>query len=498
MDKIHHLNKNQSEDFAPLGKEPPGGTRTIRINDTEIVKINDELISHPCDRVKLDESSFHKSSHNNTDADPRRPEPNDRVAKLHTLHPPIIINLRNDAKPEHKDTREILSESEINYLHKNNYPAILFIHGFNVPYGEYSQQIIGINSRQGKSVDSQSSLDRSDFSFEFSQSSSTIMKSQKILENEFNNSLPFGFRLRDEELNGSGAHNWFTHMEYNINQAAGKISDKNYSKYARIINIAWSGDVLPIRYLDAEEIADAAGKRLVNLIKQLESERIKIYIIAHSLGGRVALNTMETLAENSDENVLQQVFLWQPAVPNYSLSNSERFDHSIKYNSHFPNAHLSTKKITVLYSKNDWILRYYYFIITRIGITPKDLFTSEDQCQLIYRFMDKDPIELLAFTKLIEGDIHSLSNAKQTEKEFDLILRILKECYRMSQATQAMGYQGVDLKDPFMRKLITNKKLILVNQNFLNDHCAMKIPDNEMMELAYKRWIINKQHGIDF
>lgn len=486
------IKANPHQDYIPIGKEADSKLKELVVLNSEIIKVEDTPIEYPCDRINPADYSFKKSELEKKENDPRIPSHNEKLLKIYTLFPPIIVNLRKDAKPESKDTREVLTPLELEYF-KHKGSAIVFIHGFNVEYGEYANQIVGLKEETASHFSSQSTLDNS---LIYSESVSTLLKNQVLVEQHFNKTKPLPFRLNDEDLNGIGAHNWFVHMENNINLASGLFSYNDYSRYRRLIHIAWSGDVLPSNYLDAEEIADESGKALVNLIKQLSDHEIKIYIIAHSLGSRVLLNSMQFLSENGLNQPIKQVFLWQAAVSDCALSNDPKRDHSVKNNAHFTKAHLAAEKITVLYSKNDWVLRYYYFLINRIGLSPKQFFNPSEAFSLFYRFMDENPLEILATAKLIEGDVKQLTHLARNDKNLDLFIRMLKECYRLTKTALAMGYHGVDLKDPFMHDLINKGKLILVNQINLTGHSAMKIPDEITLNIIYKRWIVNARHGI--
>src|SRR5690606_10905025 len=99
--------------------------------------------------------------------------------------------------------------------------------------------------------------------------------------------LYIGIQL--DHLNGSGAHHWYLHMEDNLNRATGRFDRSDYSKYTRLIHLAWSGDVSSLDYMTAETRANKAGFGLARVIDQLTAEGIAVNIIAHSLGNRVLL-----------------------------------------------------------------------------------------------------------------------------------------------------------------------------------------------------------------
>lgn len=492
--QIDHSN---SDTFLPLGQEADTQAKEVIIPQHEIIQVKERIIPYPCDRVEISPEDF-KITDEHNEEDPRRPKTGEKLLQLYSLAPPIVVNLRKDASLTHPDTRELLTQSELEYLNSQAKTAVLFIHGFNLRYGGFSPQIIGLKENQSPVVREGALLFPESF-FKQSPSLSTVCRTQAILEQQFNHAQPWPFKLMDEDINGHEAHNWFVHMEHNLNCAAEKFKKDDYTKLTRLVHIAWSGDVLLCNYLDAEEYADEAGKRLTNLLKQLEDSKIKIYVIAHSLGSRVLLSAMQHLSCTGFENSLEQVFLWQAALPNNALSNDPNRDYSIKNNCHFPEAHLASKKIMVLYSKNDWILHFYYYLINRLGVSPRQLLPYQEGWELLHRANDRSVLEMMTRASSLNQDAQIMKlveNSNDVSELADFSVQLLKDSYQTSDIDKAMGYYGVDTQDPFMRQLIEHGKLIQVNQVCLEGHSEMKIPTQTLMNSVYKAWIMHPRHGI--
>ena len=87
-------------------------------------------------------------------------------------------------------------------------------------------------------------------------------------------------RILLAKLNGTDDHNWWIHMEDNLNHATGQFDRKNYLPYTRVINVAWPGDPkFSGDYLVANQSSVEPGRRLAKLLKQLKQHDIKINII---------------------------------------------------------------------------------------------------------------------------------------------------------------------------------------------------------------------------
>ena len=377
------------------------------------------------------------------------------------LFSPIIIHIRQDVKDIY--SREVLTDHELNYFKSNQNNAVIFIHGFNVPYGDFSKQILelkpmAVTNNASTAITYMQADEVPSLYPVYKTSDSTIcVKNNILIANNFSldkSILPNDLTWLDNLLNGSGMHNWLVHMEDNLNTATNQFDHKNYSKYTRLIHVAWSGDLGLMDYMEAEEPANQAGEKLLTLIKQLRENDIKIYVIAHSLGNRVLLtllNQVGLLFPNAIENC----FLWQAAIVNTALSSDRNADKTLKQNSSFIYAHLASKKFVVLYSKKDDVLAYAYRAANEIGFSP-DQFLSKNY-----------------FKTQNEREKLSLPN--------------------QSINTLAMGLVGPDEKT---KSLLKNKLLCVDQSDYLFGHSDIKIPDAVLMNKIYKNIILNPELGI--
>ena len=284
--------------------------------------------------------------------------------KIHYLTPPMICNMRDDADVKHPWTRFTLNQEELNYCKQSNNCAIIFIHGFNVVYGEFGKHFEDVDLVDLSTLDELADLPLSGkLSAICSSVNATsyrelpwLIKRFPIIS-QYKNSQLDKWLDSQTYLNGKGAHNWFVNMEYNLNHANG-FSHKNFKSYRRIINIAWSGDMsCALNYPHATKTAKTAAKKLTKLITQLKKHNLKISIIAHSLGCGVTLMAMQHLAEQGFNNVIDCVTLWEAAVPcDVFFPIRPKHLSSPLDPWYLPNAVQAAKKIIVLSSHNDNIL----------------------------------------------------------------------------------------------------------------------------------------------
>jgi len=291
--------------------------------------------------------------------------------KLRLLHPPIIIDLRT----ENKKQNYLLSKTELEYFQTTQSNATLFIHGYNVDFGEFGQQISALISKTNHLCPTAGQVYYQDHSnllnpskssllkLKFTDAPATVWRDRQHLKNIFGHAMRY-FKLTNDRLNGDGAHNWWLHIEYNLNKAAGFKGFNYYyqpkqPQYTRIINIAWSGSPASgLDYLAIQPIAEKASVKLVDLIKQLKDNHIKINIIAHSAGNIVLIKAMHLLGQQTPfKNCIENTFMWEAALPNTALSpKADLFDNSFTDFWQTEKAYLAAKKIHVLYSKHDNIL----------------------------------------------------------------------------------------------------------------------------------------------
>ncbi|MDF2941122.1 MAG: hypothetical protein K0R66_1764 [Gammaproteobacteria bacterium] len=230
--------------------------------------------------------------------------------ELDLLAPAIVVDCRAGAP------NPGLSSEQLAYLEANGNNATLFIHGFDVPVGNYGEAP-GLK----------------DLGF-------TLYRDSAI----------------DPSINGMGAYNWFVSMEHNLNVAAG-FDGKDFSKYSRIVGIIWDGDPPSILdYIVAVKEAGLASQAVLAVIKQLIQHNIHINLMAHSLGNQVLLKALESLGQDPEcAQAIDHIFMWEAAIPDNSFSDpAVNQDFSKDYA--FPSAHKAFKKATVLYSQHDNIL----------------------------------------------------------------------------------------------------------------------------------------------
>ncbi len=458
--KIHKIKNNL---LSYLGMDQDCKFSEIIIKNSEIIQVNNQVISNPLDRIKVDKLSFNKYNSSTTD----------KLIEIKLLMPPIIINLNAD--------KASLSLDEIEYFKSHGSNATIFIHGFSTKAGGYSNQLINASSNIYQGL-------------EYSDSLRTIYIDPKKIANQYSD----GYEIIDDcHLNGTEAHNWFIHMENNLNIATGQFNNKDYRSYFRLINIIWPGDLFFGNFIDAEDNADQSGVKLAKVINQLKSHDIEVNIIAHSLGARVALSLMQELASKGSVNSIEHVILWQAAVPNTILNEDPTKDRTVKYKSHFTLAHKSCKNITILYSHRDKILKYIFYLSEYIGISIRQFIYLNESVPYYSDMLDRVFIETWkATTKYLEYVNLESKHLLQTDDiDYDDLFSRMK--YNIDKLMYpikkplAMGYQGADTSDPMIMRLIKEKKLLQINQTFLSSHSGMKIPD-QAMKVVYKKWIINK------
>lgn len=412
------------QDVGSVSVEPQEQPQQLQIDNVEIAQIGTQRTPYPSDYTKIQTVDFIKATKSALPDEDLKPD--DKMVTAKILFPPMIINLRGD------NPNTQLSQEQIQYIKDCGNNITIFIHGYNIEEGAYACHFSDIiKKRVGLNIV---------FSPQLSNTRSTIYRDLEMLKKKFPDLDDMNMIEWDNSpssihnLNGTEAHSWFIHMEDNLNRATGHFDRTDYSKYTRLLYVAWPGDVLGgIGFNMAEDNADIAGTSIVKTIRQLSAAGIQINIIAHSLGCRVLLKAMDILGENEEIEILNDVFLWEAAVPQTALSNKPRKDKSLRGNAKFINAHKSAKKITVLYSKYDKVLTKLYKL-------------------------DKSIVDLIGTEEHV-----SMNTASKRQKK--------------SIVYPALGAEGPDRKDGFIKKLIKQKKIICVNcSDLIKSHSAMKQP----------------------
>ncbi|SOB76872.1 Alpha/beta hydrolase of unknown function [Marinobacter sp. LV10R510-11A] len=296
----------------------------------------------------------------------------EREARAIHLPPPVMINLR-EAAPASED---LLTDEQLDYFRANGNNALIYIHGYNVPQGEWGRFLNRKDSQKRYGGHGPTPTNA------WHPNKATTWQDAEALSDT--SAAP----PKEDQLNGTGAHNWAIHMEYQLNRAAG-FDGQDWMPYSRIINISWPGNTGSTDFMQAELNAMTTGRRLAPLLLQLAGAGIAINLISHSLGARVALTALNILGTIGKSNLVDHLFLWQPAVADNALTNdSSRDVHPLGLGV-FPSAHSAARKIVVLHSRGDGILGsnnsednawWRYAIPPHIRIASKawDLATADD------------------------------------------------------------------------------------------------------------------------
>ena len=466
-----------------------------------------------------------------------------------SLAPAVIVNAREDRQPgADPSARDLLRADELRYFQKNGNNATIFIHGFNVPYGRFSHQAQlfdwGHDILRNQAVAPR--LSYNDKLATTYRDRDTLARQYRRWQERYPH-LYAGIDL--ENLNGSDAHNWFIHMEDNLNRATGLFNRDDYRKFTRMIHLAWSGDVFVTDYMAAESRANDAGFVLAGLIDQLVGAGIAVNLIAHSLGNRVLLVAMNLLGQMPQrQECIAHAFMWQPAVPDTALSNDPGKDSSVLRNWNFIHAHRAAKKIVVLHSNRDNILgthaddqsfqedlaageemealsgkiRGMYRVATLAGVPGMQVRFMPWSVPALYArnlVVDNLPRIEQALQDEIARDGNGLFTDHLLPKRHEYLLpalgpllyarRVTREMaadsmktfralaraeYEIKRPRPAMGYDGPEIEnDLFVRRMRDEGKIALVNQSlWLFSHSGMRIPTPDLLREVYRRQIMER------
>jgi hypothetical protein len=400
----------------------------------------------------------------------------------------------------------------------------VFVHGFNVPFGAFPKRLLDI---EVSFDDVNSQLD-----IQYAQGNRTVYSDLSILQTQFPDiaqlltmdkklanlppELNSSTNPDQDALNGTDAHNWFIHMEDNLNQATNQFQRDDYTKYTRCIHVAWSGDGGALNYVAATKNADTAAPRLAKLLAQLQGAKININIVAHSLGNRVLLGALNQMGTTAPEGV-EHIFMWEPAVSELALSPTKINDHSlIKHD--FPNAVQAVEKITVLYNQYDTTLAVPYWLASYFGIDVGDklgdllhnweaihgngliddlknsLLKTYPQIQDRLRAVlyDKDFNHLMG--QWIEAFAIHPGNDTKVRANMNEFSGILTRYSQQFDCAQVLGFVGIK-----NRKLLEQLKDKYVPANMLKwatGHSYMHTPSADVMKYGYKKYLLNQTNGI--
>jgi len=256
-----------------------------------------------------------------------------RATAIH-LPPAVMINLREEMPSDQ------LTKEQLAYFQNNGNNALIYIHGYNVDHGEWGR-FLKDSTPVGPGQQAILSW--------HNDTPSTVWQDAQSVSNDQS------AHLEPDDINGSGAHNWAINMEYQLNRAAG-FDGEDWMPYSRIINVSWPGNTGTTDFIQAEFNAMSSGRRLVGLFQQLQGAGIAINVITHSLGARVALTALNILATLQRTDIVDHLFLWEPAVADNALSNDPENDVHPLGLGVFPAAHRAARQIVILHSRGDGIL----------------------------------------------------------------------------------------------------------------------------------------------
>ena len=489
----------------------------VQLTQSDVISINNKAIAYPQLAVQTQSSDWTAATA--SDLPGATLNPGDKQLQADVLFPVILKNLREDAP---SDAQQTLSQDEINYFKQAGNNATVFIHGFNVPFGEFPNAISNIEKEPDLLSNEALGINKLDVTYATSERTyycgleklKNIYPKVGNLLDPFNLDLPPNLqdmpKCPNDGLNGTGAQNWFIRMEDNLNRATNQFKRDDYTNYTRCIHIAWSGDVFVANYLDAEPSADKAGEKLLPLLTQLHAAGIKINIIAHSLGNRVLLRAMSLLGSQGKSDILDHVFLWEAAVPATALSSNQRQQLLNQQSDQFLNAADASKKITVLYSKNDIVLEGAYWFAKYSGLTMHNMPQRYiDTAKKNWRIDFSDAQTQKAHQTLVDmhrclGWLNQTNPSATSKAEYqqtcdDLHAKLAE--YGKTPTVLALGRDGLDSQrgDEQIKMLIKENKLMLANMTpYSTGHSYMHVPDEKVMVHGYQTHIINKNYqGVD-
>lgn len=411
-----------------------------------------------------------------------------------------------------------LSSQAIELFKRQSHQATLFVHGYNVELGDYGRYIDDVRVLQRR--------ERLDITFQFNDYPCTVFRPLPWLEQQYpqlNKSLLSISKSDWNKINGTGAHAWGVAMEYNLNCAGGfDILNPDWKSYQRIINVTWQGNVGigPKNFTHkATNNATEAGKKLAPLIEQLYQHGIKIYLIAHSLGCRVALSALEALSENGYHNIIERTVLWQAAVPYDCLSSNPT-------STSFSKAPNASKHIIILHSNNDTILGTFpnwRTVWNHCFSNNRELSSCVGGIPIVFdgfyeasHFWQGETVE-----KVIEKmweNIQNDSSYNLSEKVLTKTIPIPDASWRIkkvfftemqeiflkaveevkAEIMPALGYEGPKLC-AHVKRLKEDGKIVTFDQMgymsgkkkpvyLLKNHSTMQNPSDELMSHVYKRY----------
>ena len=315
---------------------------------------------------------------------------------VHALAPPIVLDL---VAAEHVKANDCFTPMQIEQLRNSGGKVTLFVHGFDVSPGRFSEYLQAAASEDATDIDLiASGVNKSLFTDDLDSIcgiDKTISVSKTALHKYLQHEPGFVLdsqsdmaRVGHPKFNlenpgsAAGAHADLQRLEYYLNKAAGFRGD-DYRRYQRLVLVLWpSCPFAQIDYGDSMTKAQIYGQRLAAALAELKAQQFDVSVIAHSLGCGVACVAADYLFKKYNLHI-ERLVLWQPALPNSVLSVPQpvtaRRPHSSLVNTYLrapypwylPYLWHGVKKITVLFSRYDNILGPIDFAGTSMQMQKK-------------------------------------------------------------------------------------------------------------------------------
>ncbi|MBO0037437.1 alpha/beta hydrolase, partial [Listeria monocytogenes] len=79
-----------------------------------------------------------------------------------------------------------------------------------------------------------------------------------------------------------------------------------------------------LEFFQSEIYANESGRVLAKVLKKLIAEGVKINILTHSLGARVALSALNILGDfdGAYDEKIDNLIMWEPAVADNAFTNT--------------------------------------------------------------------------------------------------------------------------------------------------------------------------------
>lgn len=291
---------------------------------------------------------------------------NEHEIKAKYLPPPMLCNLR--VRQNNRQAK--LPEAYVNQIKHYGDSVTFFIHGYNVALGNLGQfptaEELGKKPFYYFNAPKSEDVQRPYLHFvadDIAQYTNTIMKSLPPRTKSIDKpSKDKYIKQADEKLNGMNALSWYPNVEYYLNLAAsGQDELREFTRwedYSRMVGVTWSGSVNPsIVFFRAEMYANEAGHQFAFILRDLIDQDIRINIITHSLGARVALSALNILGNHPNfHEKIDNLIMWEAAVADNAITaNYTKANNPIAMEL-FPYAHAAVKHISVIASGEDGVL----------------------------------------------------------------------------------------------------------------------------------------------